>query len=66
MPKKLSFYIPNSSSCNHLIKKNKKEFVSNSQNNNKKKKEILWIGRLEKIKDPLLALDVINIMDKEL
>ena len=65
LPKKLSFYIPNSSSCNHLVKKQKKDLVLNSKNDKKKLKEILWIGRLEKIKDPLFALDVINILDKE-
>ena len=52
MPNKKVFYVPNTSSITHLsnyANKIKKRSISS-------KKKIIWIGRLESIKRPLLAL----------
>ncbi len=58
-PDKLSFYIPNSCSIEHLNKSKKKVY----------KKEyfykILWAGRLEEIKDPKLAIRTISKLDNK-
>tara|TARA_A100001388_G_scaffold275608_1_gene261470 strand:- start:5520 stop:6626 length:1107 start_codon:yes stop_codon:yes gene_type:complete len=58
-PKKLSFYIPNSCSIEHL---------NNSKDKFSKKVDfykILWAGRLEEIKDPKLALRTITKLDNK-
>ena len=63
LPNKRSFYIPNSSSCMHLIKNNKDNYVE--RNNRINNIDILWIGRLEEIKDPLLAIDILKTLGEK-
>ncbi len=63
LPNKRSFYIPNSSSCTHLINNNKDNYVE--RNNRINNIDILWIGRLEEIKDPLLAIDILKTLGEK-
>ncbi len=60
-PKKHSFYIPNSSSTNHL----KNESIQKNNYKNQKLIKILWLGRFEKIKDPLLAIETIQYLNEK-
>ncbi len=60
-PKKLSFYIPNSSSTSHL----RNEIIQKNNYDNHKINKILWLGRLENIKDPLLAIETMQYLDEK-
>ena len=58
-PNKFSFYIPNSSSTKHLENK----FPHTNKDINKSKSyKILWLGRFEEIKDPMLAIDTMRFL----
>ncbi len=60
-PKKISFYIPNSSSTNHLENK----IIQKNNYDNHKINKILWLGRLENIKDPLLAIETMQYLNQK-
>ena len=60
-PNKNSFYIPNSSSTNHL----RNESIQRNNYENQNPIKILWIGRFEKIKDPFLAIETMQYLNKK-
>lgn len=60
-PNKFSFYIPNSSSTAHL----KNELTEKQKYHKQNRYKILWLGRFEKIKDPLLAIDTMRYLNEK-
>ena len=60
-PNKLSFYIPNSSSTTHF----KNHLQTKAKDNKQNIYRILWLGRFEKIKDPLLAVDSMRYLNEK-